>query len=99
MWGTTSPCAKLTGDSGNAFEAASICDLSSFRTLAENQPQCLLGLLQHYRSRADLRRRRFYVRCSPGKQTCPDTTATSVLCQTRSGGYPSNAKKKPPEGG
>jgi hypothetical protein len=42
------PRAKLTGDSGNAFEAALICDLRSFRTLAENQPLCLLGLLQHY---------------------------------------------------
>jgi hypothetical protein len=41
MWGTTPPCAKLTGNSGNAFEAALICDLRSFRALAENQPQCL----------------------------------------------------------
>jgi hypothetical protein len=54
MWGATPPRAKLTGDSGNAFEAALICDLRSFRTLAENQPLCLLGLLQHYRHEPDL---------------------------------------------
>jgi hypothetical protein len=52
--GATPPRAKLTGDSGNAFEAALICDLRSFRTLAENQPLCLLGLLQHYRHFSDL---------------------------------------------
>jgi len=48
MWGATLPRAKLTGDSGSPFEAALICDLRSFRALAENQPLCLLGLLQHY---------------------------------------------------
>jgi hypothetical protein len=54
MWGTTPPCAKLTGDSGNGFEATLIGDFRSFRPLAENQPQRLLGLLQHYLPQADI---------------------------------------------
>ena len=54
MWGTTPPCAKLTGDSGNGFEAALIGDCRLFRPLAENQPQCLLRLLQHYLPIADM---------------------------------------------
>jgi len=54
MWGATLPRAKLTGDSGSPFEAALICDLRSFRALAENQPLCLLGLLQHYRHLANI---------------------------------------------
>jgi len=36
MWGTTPPCAKLTGDSGSGFEAASIGDCRLFRLSAEN---------------------------------------------------------------
>jgi hypothetical protein len=35
MWGTTSPSAKLTGDSGSAFEALLIDDCRLFRSLAE----------------------------------------------------------------
>jgi hypothetical protein len=54
MWGTTPPCAKLTGDSGNGFQAALIGDCRLFRPLAENQPQDFLGLLQHYRHLADV---------------------------------------------
>ncbi len=46
MWGTTSLCDKLTGDSGNGFEAALIGDCRLFCPLAENLPQPLLGLLQ-----------------------------------------------------
>jgi hypothetical protein len=48
MWGTTSPSAKLTGDSGSAFEALLIGDCRLFRSLAENLPLRLLGLLQQY---------------------------------------------------
>jgi hypothetical protein len=54
MWGTTPPCAKLTGDAGNGFEATLIGDFRSFRPLAENQPQCLLGLLQQYLPTGDM---------------------------------------------
>jgi hypothetical protein len=36
MWGTTPPCVKLTGDSGNGFEAALIGDCRLFRLFAEN---------------------------------------------------------------
>jgi hypothetical protein len=48
MRGTTSPSGKLTGDSGSAFEAPLIGDFRLFRSLAENQPPLLLGLLQQY---------------------------------------------------
>src|SRR5580704_12776028 len=47
MWGTTSPSAKLTDDSGSAFEAPLVGDCRLFRSLATNQPPRLLGLLQH----------------------------------------------------
>ena len=50
MWGTTSSCAKLTGDSGGAFEALLIGDCRSLRPLAGKWPLRLLGLLQHYPS-------------------------------------------------
>jgi hypothetical protein len=40
--------AKLTGDSGSAFEALLIGDCRLFRSLAENLPLRLLGLLQQY---------------------------------------------------
>jgi hypothetical protein len=49
MWGTTSPSAKLTDDSGSAFEAPLIGDCRLFRSLARNQPPRLFGLLQQYR--------------------------------------------------
>ena len=52
MCGTTSPCAKLTGDSGKGFQQALIGDCRLFRPLAENQPWDFLGLLQHHRRRA-----------------------------------------------
>ncbi len=55
MRGTTPPCAKLTGDSGNGLLAALIGDCRLFHPLAENQPQDFLGLLQHHRRRADCR--------------------------------------------
>src|SRR6202047_873408 len=54
MWETTSPCAKLTGDSHNGFETALIGDCRLFLPLVENQPQCLWGLLQHYRHETDM---------------------------------------------
>jgi hypothetical protein len=38
---------RIAADSGNGSEAALIGDCRLFRSLAENQPQCLLGLLQH----------------------------------------------------
>jgi hypothetical protein len=52
--GTTSPRAKLTGDSGGAFEALLIGDCRLFRSLAENWPLRLLGLLQQYLPAADI---------------------------------------------
>jgi hypothetical protein len=61
MWGTTPPCAKLIGDSGNGFEAALISDCRLFRPLAENQPQCLLGLLQHYPPEADIHEKSVFI--------------------------------------
>jgi hypothetical protein len=54
MWGTTSSSAKLTGDSASAFEAPSIGDYRLFRSLAENWPLGLLGLLQQYRHNSDM---------------------------------------------
>jgi hypothetical protein len=54
MWGTTSPSAKHTDDSGSAFEALLIGDSRLFRSLARNQPLRLLGLLQHYLPRSDI---------------------------------------------
>lgn len=57
IWGTTSPSAKLTGDSGSAFEALLIGDCRLFRSLVENSPLRLLGLLQKYRPEADIGRR------------------------------------------
>jgi hypothetical protein len=47
MWGSTPPCVKLTGDSGNGFEAALIGDCRLFRLFAENYSHSVLGLLQH----------------------------------------------------
>jgi hypothetical protein len=58
MWVTTPPCAKLTGDSANGFETTLIGDRRSFRPLAKNQPQRLLGLLQHYLPTGDIARRK-----------------------------------------
>src|ERR1700674_6066872 len=55
MWGTTSPSAKLTDDSGSAFEAPLIGDCRLFHSFARNQPPRLLGLLQQYRPRPDIR--------------------------------------------
>jgi hypothetical protein len=54
MWGTTSLCAKPTGDSGSGFEAISIGDRRLFRPLAENSPLRLLGLLQQNLPIADM---------------------------------------------
>jgi hypothetical protein len=54
LWGTTSPSAKLTGDSGSAFEALLIGDCRLLRSLAENQPLRHLGLLQQYLLSADI---------------------------------------------
>jgi len=46
MWGTTSPSAKLTDDSGSVFGALLIGDSRLFRSSARNWPLRLLGLLQ-----------------------------------------------------
>jgi len=54
MWGTTPPCAKLTGDSGSGFEAALIGDCRLFRLSAENQSLGILGVLQHYQHFSDM---------------------------------------------
>jgi hypothetical protein len=54
MWGTTSRSDKLTGDSGSVFEALLIGDGRLFRSLAENLPLRLLGLLQQYRHETDV---------------------------------------------
>ncbi|HET7124634.1 MAG TPA: hypothetical protein VFI51_11035, partial [Bradyrhizobium sp.] len=51
--GTTSPNAKLTGDSGSGFAALSSGDCRLFRSLAGILQLRLLGLLQHYRGIAD----------------------------------------------
>jgi hypothetical protein len=49
---------KLTGDSRNGLETALIGDCRLFRPLAENQPQCLWGVLQHYLPRGDVHKLR-----------------------------------------
>jgi hypothetical protein len=36
MWGTTPPCVKLTGDSGNGFKTALIGGCRLFRLFAKN---------------------------------------------------------------
>ena len=54
MWGTTPPCVKLTGDSGNGFEAALIGDCRLFRLFAENYSHSVLELLQHNLPEADI---------------------------------------------
>jgi len=51
---TTSPGAKLTGDTSNALEALLIGDCRLFRSLAENTRLRLLGLLQQYRHIPDM---------------------------------------------
>src|SRR5215831_16383304 len=53
MWGTSSPDDKLTGDLGNAFEAAEIGGRWSDRLLAVKLSSGDFGLLQQYRSKAD----------------------------------------------
>ena len=77
MWGATLPRAKLTGDSGNPFGAALICDLRSFRALAENQPLCLLGLLQHYLPKADIAR---FIRLRYGRFIRTTSAAATAAC-------------------
>ena len=47
MWGTSSPDDKLTGDLGNAFEAAEIGGRWSDRLLAGKLSSGDFGLLQH----------------------------------------------------
>jgi hypothetical protein len=48
MWGTTSTGNELTANFGDALEDTSIGDRRLFRLFARNQPQGILGLLQHY---------------------------------------------------
>jgi len=48
MWGTSSPDDKLTGDLGNAFEAAEIGGRWSDRLLAGKLSSGDFGLLQQY---------------------------------------------------
>jgi hypothetical protein len=54
MWGTSSPDDKLTGDLGNAFEAAEIGGRWSDRLLAGKLSSGDFGLLQQYRHEADM---------------------------------------------
>src|SRR5262245_47778679 len=56
MWGTSSPDDKLTGDLGNAFEAAEIGGRWSDRLLARKLSSGDFGLLQQYRHFSDLGR-------------------------------------------
>ena len=53
VWGTTSLCAELTGDFGNAPEGTSTSDYCLLRLLARNLSRGILGLLQQYRPEAD----------------------------------------------
>src|SRR5262245_52029102 len=62
MWGTSSPDDKLTGDLGNAFEAAEIGGRWSDRLLAGKLSSGDFGLLQQYRHKADKSRRLLFVR-------------------------------------
>jgi hypothetical protein len=62
MWGTSSPDDKLTGDLGNAFEAAEIGGRWSDRLLAGKLSSGDFGLLQQYRHKADLAKRLPFVR-------------------------------------
>src|SRR5262245_58310468 len=55
MWGTSSPDDKLTGDLGNAFEAAEIGGRWSDRLLAGKLSSGDFGLLQQYLPKAELR--------------------------------------------
>jgi hypothetical protein len=57
IWGTASPSAKLTGDSGSAFEALLIGDCRLFRSWWKIRRCAFLGLLQKYRPEADIGRR------------------------------------------
>jgi hypothetical protein len=54
MWGTSSPDDKLTGDLGNAFEAAEIGGRWSDRLLAGKLSSGDFGLLQQYRPTAEV---------------------------------------------
>src|SRR6516225_10340472 len=54
MWGTSSPDDKLTGDLGNAFEAAEIGGRWSDRLLAGKLSSGDFGLLQQYLPLADI---------------------------------------------
>src|SRR6516225_11864340 len=54
MWGTSSPDDKLTGELGNAFEAAEIGGRWSDRLLAGKLSSGDFGLLQQYRPTAEV---------------------------------------------
>jgi len=54
MWGTSSPDDKLTGDLGNAFEAAEIGGRWSDRLLAVKLSSGDFGLLQQYPLKAEV---------------------------------------------
>src|SRR5262245_3958642 len=54
MWGTSSPDDKLTGDLGNAFEAAEIGGRWSDRLLAGKLSSGDFGLLQQYLPKGDI---------------------------------------------
>jgi hypothetical protein len=79
LWGTTSLSAKLTGDSGIVFEALLIGDCRPFRCSAENQPLCLLGLLQQYRHKADIAIVPKNGRSWRKQTSCPALHGTSFL--------------------
>jgi hypothetical protein len=55
MWGTASFGDELTDDFGSAFEVTSIDGCRLFCRLAEILSHGVLGLLQQYRRKADVR--------------------------------------------
>src|SRR5262249_57665368 len=55
MWGTSSPDDKLTGDLGNAFEAAEIGGRWSDRLLAGKLSSGDFGLFQQYSFKAEIK--------------------------------------------
>ena len=59
-----------------------ICDLRSFRVLAENQPQCLLRLLQHYppRQQTSVRRPLRSVSCHERRSAICHGANFALLC-------------------
>src|SRR5258705_6333941 len=83
MWGTKPPCVKLTGDSGNGFEAALIGDCRLFRLFAENYSHSVLGLLQHNRRQSRLSKLSGMARLVAGKRRSVTPAPVSKLPPSR----------------